>query len=895
MRDGAGIEKGMEMKIKELDHISVINEAEVGSKLASGACLLTALPAQAAAWKRRLVNASGAAVTPTPAVDSWGQWLSRQAAEHAALPVPYAAVQERLLWENIIETDMPARWSSSSVRGLARHASNAYALLREYRIDTRELAGASEEADALARWIATMQEALKQQERVLAADLPELLLPYISSIVDTSQLLLDGFDLITPMQQALLQTLQAHGACIAAVSLRNDPATVTLTACADAETEYRHIADKLAEILRANPNAHIGVALSEQVKDSGTLRRILDETLLSPAELIASAQTSMQSVVMAGTPLAATPLIHQLLELLQLAGLNGALHVELAPLLFSPGVKGYAAERLARAALDAKLRESNRHYLNFKALLAMEEMATMPQLASVLRTLAEWETGARPAAEWVKSLHTLLQTAGFLQTEAAGRSSSEVRQLNAFRDSLASLIAIDAVRERMSWSAFRSLLVSVCNETRLSGPVRYPQVYVLPLEQIAGHRFDHLFAAGFDDEALPMPAQPAPLLPFALQRKHSLPGATAALAFAESRLLWQQLLQSAPVVQASFAEIREERERRASPFLTGIESRTCSCAMPAPDIAEAEPFEDAPVVPVLADEPVRGGSAIIKNQSACPFRAFAYHRLGLAPLGETEPGIKATDKGSLLHLALEYIWQQLRSQAALLSLDEAAATALIDAAVEHAWRSGRVKAPESTQQFERRRMQAVLTAWLEIERERPAFSVERCEKAYRLELPESGTIHFSVSLKADRIDRDGEGHKVLIDYKTGQKQSPSKWIGERMAEPQLPLYAVAEDLGADDAVCFARVRSGDMGFEGLSGEETGIQKISIYKGNDDEAEDWQELLACWRQRINALAGEFIDGRCDVSPRDASACAHCGLEAVCRVDEIGINRDEEDEA
>ena len=138
------------------------------------------------------------------------------------------------------------------------------------------------------------------------------------------------------------------------------------------------------------------------------------------------------------------------------------------------------------------------------------------------------------------------------------------------------------------------------------------------------------------------------------------------------------------------------------------------------------------------------------------------------------------------------------SQRALLALDDTAAASLIDEAVAHAWREARVTVAESTRKFERRRMLTVLSEWLEEERKRPPFSVECCEKPYRLELPESGAIRFSVKLKADRIDRDEEGHRILIDYKTGRKQSIGKWIGERPAEPQLPLYAVAEGLGVDD-------------------------------------------------------------------------------------------------
>lgn len=880
------------------EKINPLNEDDALALLAAGAPMLVASSSHAADWKRRFIQSQTeeeTRVCATPAITFWNQWIGELAHDCAEIPIPLTPLQEMQLWEQVIDADKSVSGNTASAHGLARHAAEAYSMLREYRISTEELTDAGEEAEALKRWSAAIHDALKRKTRVLSADLPALLLPHITAVVKHTRILLDGFDRFTPMQQSLLLALHRHGVSLCSIRPARTMPTLTLTATADAETEYSLLAQRLAEATDAAPHARIGVAISRQVKDPETVRRILAERLLAPSEMLASVQTSMQAVTMAGPPLADAPLIRQLLNVLRLAGHSGAPCKALSSLLFSPGIRGFAEERLLRAALDAKLREGNRHYLTFKSLLAMNEMEAMPQLAIALRGLLDWEGSTRVASAWVKATLGLLQTTGFLQVDATGRSGSEIRQLNAFRDTLASLVAIDTVRGAISWNSFLSLLAAACNAIALPLPARHPQVSLMPLEQMAGARFDLLFVVGLDDEALPLPARPTPLLPFALQRRHKLPGATAAIAFAESERLWQQLLRAAPVVQVSYARLREERELRPSPFLNGIDALPYNRAPSQPEALETEPFEGTPAVPVTAAESVRGGSAIIRNQSACPFRAFAAHRLKLAPLGETEPGIKAADKGSLLHQALEYIWQQLRSQSALLALDAHAATALIHAAVEHAWQSARVTAPESAQQFERRRMQAVLTAWLEIERKRPPFSVTCCEKPYRLELPESGVVRFAVNLKADRIDRDAEGHKILIDYKTGQKQSPGKWIGERMAEPQLPLYAVAEVLGENDAVCFARVRSGDMAFEGLSGEATGIEKISIYKGGDEEAETWTDLLACWRQRINALATEFVAGRCDVSPRDANACAYCGLEALCRIDEIGIDRDEEDEA
>ena len=830
----------------------------------------------------------------SPAIVSWQQWLEHLAVNKTDMPVPLNTLQELQLWERIIRDDMAGR-SNASARGLARHASRAYALIREYLIDTIELEGAGDEAEALHRWITAIAQHIPRQNRILTADLPELLRPRIAQAAGREHILLDGFDSFTPLQQSLIHTMQTGGIHLEAVTIERAPASISVIACPDAITEYRHVARQISQIMQNAPETKIAVAISRQVNDSETLHRILDETLLPTNDLHLNTDRVIQSVNTDGTALAELPLIRQLLDMLRLAGTQGARSSELTPLLFSPGVKGHAEERLERAELDASIREQNRHYLTFTSLQAMAEAQGLPHLADVMKQLSAWQIKKRhTAGEWIRSVHTLLQGIGFLQAESSGRRSGEIRQLNAFRDCLTSLIAVDAVSEPMRWQAFLSLLVSVCSSTTVSATARYPHISVVALEQLTGKNFDLIFALGIDEEALPKPAQPVSLLPFSLQRRYALPGSTSAIAFAESEFLWNKVLRAAPHLHVSFARNREERKLGPSPFLTGIEVVEHTTTEEPIKTIEIETFDDAPAIPLTDSEKVTGGSSIIKQQSLCPFRAFASHRLGIAPLGETEPGIDSSEKGLLIHHALQYIWERVRSQHALLELDESEVEILLDSAVEHAWQKSHVDASETARRFERMRMRNVLSKWLDLERSRPPFKVERCEKPYRLELPQSGAIRFPVKLKADRIDLDGDGHKVLIDYKTGKKQTIGRWFGERIAEPQLPLYAMAEELGADDAACFARVRNGDMGFEGLSGEETGIKGIAVYKGKDEEAADWSELLTCWSRRIDALAVEFVEGRCDVSPQDAHACDYCGLEALCRIDEIGIDRDEESE-
>jgi len=418
----------------------------------------------------------------------------------------------------------------------------------------------------------------------------------------------------------------------------------------------------------------------------------------------------------------------------------------------------------------------------------------------------------------------------------------------------------------------------------------------MSLNQAAGLQFEHVFVMGMDEGTFPPSVHPYPLLPVHLQRKYGIPRSSGPWMFESSCWLWEQVLRIAPTMECSYAQQKDEREMLPSSFVAGLPEKSMERITLLPQVFELEAFADAPDVPLLADEDIHGGTSIIRNQSACPFRAFARHRLNIAELGETTPGIEASDKGSLIHLALEFIWGKLKSQRTLVHLTENERIVLLDAAIEYAWQESRIFRGSDIQAIEKKRMRQVLNAWLDVEAARPPFEVREHEKIYMLTLPEGAVQQCSIRIKVDRIDKDAEGRRILIDYKTGQKQPVAKWMGERMEEPQLPLYALAAGIAADDAVSFATVRSGgEMGFEGLAGEDTGIDGVAVCDGKYKRPEDWQQVLDDWRVNINALAREFVAGRSVVAPRDPKACVYCGLEAVCRIEETGFEPDIEDEA
>ncbi len=864
--------------------------------LHTGATLIAATPALVADWKYRVVS-QATRVIATPDIVTWHRWLMDIASSYPEISVPLTAHQEIQLWEQIIRRDPDhnnfPREVSASVRGLAMHASEAWGLMQAYGIHVRELAPGGEEAEALARWIHTMKSQLGRDVftgRTLTAEMPRHLYAQFhtrsTGIPWPDLIILDGFESLTPMQHQILGILRQKGCDIFHVRGDRREVACTLTACPDESGELRHLAERIKTLLKRDERMRILVLTATSGCDVTRLRRVLDHVLI-PDECLDPGR-DIQAVTTIGNTLNHWPLVGQALHLLSLAGKQRIGLDEFSPLLFFPWLSGYEKECMGRASLDAKFRNKNRHRLSLDGLLQSEDIQSLPSLLSVIRAVAGWPPGRQSAAEWVKRVHRLLLATGFVRPgleDEPPRSNPEIRQMNAFRDVLSSLVALDAVEPALDWHVFLSRLRTSCAETRLGRIPAYPNVVVMPLNQVAGMQSGHVFVMGMDEEAFPPAVHPYPLLPAQLQRKHAIPMSDGARMFESSRWLWMQLLQVSPTIECTYARQKNEREMLPSSFVAGWPETGPEASSRLPPSIDMETFEDAPDVSLQPDEDICGGSSIIRNQSACPFRAFAVHRLGIAELGETEPGIEASARGSLIHLALEFIWCRLKSQSALLTLAENGRAALLDAAIDHAWREKRILRDADVRIIEQKRMRHILHAWLDMEAARPPFEVCEHEKVYTLDVPEADVRQFPVRIKVDRIDRDGAGRHILIDYKTGHKQSVNQWLGERMEEPQLPLYALAAGISVHDAVTFATVRSGDeMGFEGLAGTDTGIAGITSCDGKYKRPEDWSQVLADWSTGINALAREFVTGRSTASPRDATACAYCRLEAVCRIEE-----------
>ncbi|MBF0626049.1 MAG: PD-(D/E)XK nuclease family protein, partial [Magnetococcales bacterium] len=421
-------------------------------------------------------------------------------------------------------------------------------------------------------------------------------------------------------------------------------------------------------------------------------------------------------------------------------------------------------------------------------------------------------------------------------------------------------------------------------------------VQILGVLETAGEDYDGLWLAGCGAGHWPPAPRPNPFLPLALQRRLELPRSGAEVELAFARRVTARLLAAAPRVVVSHARQVEDRPERVSPllaFLPRVEPVEVLAAAPDPGwatrIRAARPvldrLEDARGPAWQSREGAGGGAGLLRDQSQCPFRAFVRHRLHAHPLEEPATGPDAPVRGGLLHQTLELFWRQVEDSVTWQSWPPRRQAQVIEAVaaagVAAAAREQPDWFPAPFQTLERQRLTRLLRAWLDLEQTREApFRVLQPEGQQTLLLG-----GLELTLRPDRVDllTPEEAGVLVLDYKTGAGQSPTDWFGRRPAEPQLPLYALAQSRPLA-GLAFAVLRAGHLGFMGIVGQAgllPDVHTLASHPRTREPGTDWAPLLDQWRETLTRLVGEFRAGAAAVDPLPR-ACRYCGLEALCRI-------------
>lgn len=894
--------------------------SELMHALEDGATLVTVNRRLARHFHSRFITAMlarGHVVWETPDILPWSTWLVRcwsqilPAGEQDASRVQTLlnSFQEQALWERIISESSEAELLLQ-VPATAKAAREAWKLLNEWQIQWPFPDSLmNEDTRAFTRWARLYVDRCAVHGWLDTAQLSPILAERLTQEKNliATHVLLTGFDEFTPQQLELLDALKRCGTEVCEVESAQSAGRAVRTGLADVTAEINAAALWARALFEQGKMTRIGVVVPNLAALRPRIEAIFDDILLPETVLPRTPVFDRPYNITLGLPLSRYPIIHTALLILELV--RGSLPLEkLSVLLRSPHLAGAEEEVARRALLDERLRKLGGLRVPIDVLGrfvgALDTAGKLQPFACpvLAERLTHWRdalgtllTRQAPSI-WSASFTRLLKALGWPGQRPL--NSHEYQTVAAWRELLEDFATLDAVVPSFdlveAYTRFRGLV---------SGQVFQPKspdvpVQVLGTLEAAGLSFDHLWVMGLSDDTFSTMGRPSPFIPIDLQRQHGLPHATPEREAEYAQNLISRLITSAERVILSYPQSDGERPLRVSALIGHVSEldKPPHSSAGAPNYCARiygsrwlESLEDFKAPPVPKGERVSGGASLFKDQAACPFRAFAVHRLRANALPTSQVGLDAATRGKLVHRALEYLWAELKSQDQLAKTSGRTLERLVTHAAARAVAAFQAEYPHViTDRFaalEIRRLARLSRKWLCVERERVPFTVVERELQHRISMG-----GLEIRTQVDRIDRLSDGRTIVIDYKTG-KASPDDWVGERPADPQLPLYAT--EAGEDiSAVLFAKLSTGEMRFVGFSREADivpGVQSFSQTRYSQKYT-SWEALFEAWRDVLERLGEAFQSGDAQVDPRAYPAtCRHCWLGTFCRVNELREQR------
>ena len=842
----------------------------------------------------------------TPPILPLSSWLRN--VWLASWPEKYllSELQCEKIWEEIINQDS-ARLDLLHLQGVASQTSKAFSLLHEYRLPRdKKLYEQTDESKAFLRWIR------KFESRLSSALAPCMLMDAVRNSMQEGEILIPhslrirGFEEQSPQLKYFLNFLREKGTRVDFLSPVPSPEILAqrMEKLNDKNVNVEEYENRQGEAeacacwVRSifQPGKRIGIVVPELEKYRTLLKRELAAELV-PETIFSLDEEDLPFNISLAPPLSQEPMIKLALNLLSVKTSNVPVSTFLS-IIQSPFF-GFAFPP-TREISDLERNLRKKRVLSIPLDRFHSICGSVPQVDQLVESLKSWtlNNSKLMPEKWAKELSDFLKTTGWPGKVAPGTDKQSVlskrhQGFEAWKDCLNQLCSLNQILGPINRLEVLNHLTHITRSKPFQSKTPEHSIQVIGLLESSGMQFDYLWVMGCHHEALPAHPEPNPFIPYEIRNKYSIPRSNPQreLKFTEQSLT--RLLMAAPDVHFSYPLHEGDMDLEMSPLLKRFpqDKKAPYLSNRIKDQVRAmnqlEKFTEPAFLQVTDSEKnqygtqgISSGYALLKDQVDCPFRAFARHRLNSQRTPVAEIDFDNLDRGNLIHKALELFWDKTRNRKNLSNLSHGILEKRIEECVEEALKlcSQRTTGQTQFNKLEIERNVRLIHDWLlNIERERPDFQVLHNEEDVSINL-----CGIKLSLRIDRIDEIPGKGLLLIDYKTGREAKPAEWFAEKIRAPQLPLYATAQP---PVGLAYGHLTLGKPEFKGTA--DLPLGKLKNYDfAKDTGCSTWKELLSYWKNNLNRVADEFLQGNNQVLPvNKGEPCLHCEFNSLCRIQEI----------
>lgn len=828
------------------------------------------------------------------------------------LPFLLSPIQEQSLWEAIIQSSEVGK-TLLKVPQTAQFVKEAWQLTHAWHLMPYvENHFWNEDVQAFLDWATSYRVATSRAQQLDQTCAWDFLSEHYASldIQKISTLICYGFDVITPQQLNFLNSLVDSGCEVIISYPETDENRIYEVA---RRYEFASNQDEIhqaavwarSKIEQADRTVRIGIVVPELASYRSALSRIFSAIMYPDVRsgLPCATDPVLPFNISLGLTLTQYSLIDAAFVCLSL--LDQEIEFDrVSHWLRSPFLGGAETEIDQRILIDARIRQYAEPVVTVERLWTLLQQAggdlSCPVLLQQLSALVRFRQAGLPGLEshatFARLITEVLQLSGFPGERTL--NSSEYQTFKKWQALVAEFGSLDRVVPSTTYHYAIERLYRMASETLFQPETPEVPIQILGVLEAANQEFDYVWVMGLSDKHWPLQTRTNPFVPLELQRKAKLPLASTKEALLYCRGLmqgWSAYTREAIFSYAKFSNDADDEELSPSPLIAEIPEIELCRMMPTSHLdlikqsCELEQIVESDIPPLAQHKLTQlmpGGTAVIKDYAACPFRAWARHRLRIESPLVPHAGLNASERGVLVHQVLAQVWLQLQTKEALDALQDGELESLLVRLVHEAiiamQRAKPMMLSGRFAEIEHRRLLSIVREWLDQERKRNSFAVITVEEKRTLRV---GDLELSVRL--DRVDDVGNGQRVVIDYKTS-RPSIQALIGERPDEPQLPLYLAMTETGQQAAgVAFAAVKRGEMGFTAIMKDSDVLPGVKSFEHTPGckQFSTWAELVAAWRQNLTNLATGFCRGDARVDPKNfPKTCDYCEMQLFCRIHE-----------